>query len=70
MKTATLTPAEMEIAERIALGESKKEVADHTFRSVYTVETTVYTLLNLIFVAGRKFLLLPGFLFYPKEYVS
>lgn len=41
MKTTTLTPAEMEIAERIALGESKKEVADHTFRSVYTVETTV-----------------------------
>ena len=41
MKATTLSPAEMEIAERIALGESKKEVADHTFRSVYTVETTV-----------------------------
>ena len=31
----------MEIVERIALGESKKEVAFHTHRSVYTVETTV-----------------------------
>lgn len=39
--SATLTRSEMEIVERIALGESKKEVAFHTHRSVYTVETTV-----------------------------
>ena len=40
MKTA-LSRCEFEIAERMALGQSKKEVADCTFRSVYTVETTV-----------------------------
>lgn len=38
---ATLTRSELEIVERIALGESKKEVAWRTHRSVYTVETTV-----------------------------
>lgn len=36
-----LTRCEFEIAERIALGESKKEVAFHTHRSVRTVENTV-----------------------------
>ena len=36
-----LNHAEFEIAERIALGESKKEVAYRTHRSVYTVETTI-----------------------------
>lgn len=41
MHSLTLSKSEMEIAERIALGESKKEVAYHTHRSVYTVETTV-----------------------------
>lgn len=40
MKTI-LSLSEYEIAERIALGESKKEVADKTNRSVFTVETTV-----------------------------
>ena len=40
MKTA-LSHCEFEIAERMALGQSKKEVANCTFRSVYTVETTV-----------------------------
>jgi len=38
---ATLSHSEFEIAERLALGESKKEVADKTNRSVFTVETTV-----------------------------
>lgn len=38
---ATLSRSEFEIAERIALGESKKEVAYKTHRSIYTVETTV-----------------------------
>jgi DNA-binding CsgD family transcriptional regulator len=38
---AVLSHAEFQIAERIALGESKKEVAWKTHRSVYTVETTV-----------------------------
>ncbi len=38
---ATLTKAEYEIAQRIALGQTKKEVAYYTHRSVYTVETTV-----------------------------
>ena len=41
MHSLVLSKSEMEIAERIALGESKKEVAYHTHRSVYTVETTV-----------------------------
>ena len=41
MHTVQLSKSEMEIAERIALGESKKEVAYRTHRSVYTVETTV-----------------------------
>jgi DNA-binding CsgD family transcriptional regulator len=36
-----LSRSEFEIAERIALGESKKEVAYKTHRSIYTVETTV-----------------------------
>lgn len=40
MKTA-LSRCEFEIAERLALGQTKKEVANRTFRSVYTVETTV-----------------------------
>jgi DNA-binding CsgD family transcriptional regulator len=40
MNTA-LTRSEFEIAQRIALGQSKKEVAYYTHRSVYTVETTV-----------------------------
>lgn len=39
--TQRLSRSEFEIAERIALGESKKEVADRTHRSIYTVETTV-----------------------------
>lgn len=38
---SVLSQAEFEIAERIALGQSKKEVAYDTNRSVYTVETTV-----------------------------
>ena len=41
MKAIKLSVAEMQVVERIALGESKKEVANHTHRSVYTVETTV-----------------------------
>lgn len=41
METAKLSHAEFEIAERIALGESKKEVAYRTHRSIYTVETTI-----------------------------
>lgn len=41
MNSLVLSKSEMEIAERIALGESKKEVAYNTHRSVYTVETTV-----------------------------
>lgn len=41
MKATSLTPAEFEIAQRIALGQSKKEVAYSTNRSVYTVETTM-----------------------------
>ena len=36
-----LSRSEFEIAERIALGESKKEVAFKTHRSIYTVGTTV-----------------------------
>ncbi|MDD3195341.1 MAG: LuxR C-terminal-related transcriptional regulator [Paludibacter sp.] len=36
-----LSKSEWEIAERIALGQSKKEVAYDTHRSVYTVETTI-----------------------------
>ena len=36
-----LSRSEWEIAERIALGQSKKEVAYDTHRSIYTVETTV-----------------------------
>jgi DNA-binding CsgD family transcriptional regulator len=38
---ATLSRSEFEIVERIALGESKKEVAYKTHRSIYTVETTM-----------------------------
>lgn len=38
---AVLSRCEFEIAERLALGMTKKEVADKTFRSVHTVETTV-----------------------------
>jgi len=37
----TLSKSEWEIAERIALGQSKKEVAYDTHRSIYTVETIV-----------------------------
>lgn len=36
-----LSKSEWEIAERIALGQSKKEVAYDTHRSIYTVETTI-----------------------------
>lgn len=36
-----LSSREFEIAEQIALGASKKEVADNINRSVYTVETTI-----------------------------
>lgn len=36
-----LSRSEFEIAEHLALGESKKEVAFKTHRSIYTVETTV-----------------------------
>lgn len=38
---STLTKSEWEIAQRIALGQTKKEVAYYTHRSVFTVETTV-----------------------------
>lgn len=41
MNAGVLTRCEREIAERIALGATKKEVADQTFRSVGTVETTL-----------------------------
>lgn len=41
MNPVHLTKCEFEIADRLALGESKKEVACHTHRSLYTVETTV-----------------------------
>lgn len=41
MKSTVLSHSEFEIAERLALGESKKEVAYKTNRSVFTVETTV-----------------------------
>ena len=41
MSVGVLTRCEREIAERIALGATKKEVADQTFRSVGTVETTL-----------------------------
>lgn len=47
---ATLTPCENEIAQLIAAGQTKKEVADKTFRSVGTVEKTlknVYTKLEI-----------------------
>lgn len=36
-----LSKCEFEVAERLALGMTKKEVADKTYRSVHTVETTV-----------------------------
>lgn len=39
--SVALTKSEWEIAQRIALGQTKKEVAYYTHRSVYTVETTV-----------------------------
>lgn len=39
MIETVLTPAEYEVAERIALGETKRECAERTFRSVRTVET-------------------------------
>lgn len=45
-----LTACEFEIAEQLALGASKKEVADKTNRSIYTVETTnknIYTKLKI-----------------------
>ena len=37
----TLSPCEYEILERMVLGESMKEIAVHTFRSVLTVQTTL-----------------------------
>lgn len=36
-----LSPCEFEIFERIVLGESQKEVANKTFRSFHTVQTTM-----------------------------
>ncbi len=36
-----LSPCEYEVLERMVLGESMKEIADHTYRSVLTVQTTL-----------------------------
>ena len=41
MNSLGLSKCEYEIVERISLGESKKEVAYKTNRSVHTVETTL-----------------------------
>lgn len=41
MELLGLSKCEFEIVERVCLGESKKEVADNTNRSVHTVETTL-----------------------------
>lgn len=41
MMEARLSEREFEIAEKIALGASKKEVANKINRSTYTVETTI-----------------------------
>lgn len=38
---AELTRSELEIAQRIVLGQSQKEIAYATFRSIRTVETTM-----------------------------
>ena len=50
MNRLGLSNCEFEIVERICLGESKKEVAYNTNRSIHTVETTlknVYNKLNV-----------------------
>lgn len=36
-----LSPCEFEVFERMVLGESVKEIAEHTYRSALTVQTTI-----------------------------
>ncbi|NLO70247.1 MAG: hypothetical protein GX102_04755 [Porphyromonadaceae bacterium] len=72
MNLLGLSKCEFEIVERISLGESKKEVADRTNRSVHTVETTlknVYSKLGINKVTDL-ILLYCGYTFNISQQIS